>query len=227
MTTSAKLRVLVIEDDASLAKLIQIVLQRRGYVVDTASDGVSGIEMYQNTTYDIALVDYIMPAMDGLEVLRHAAMHQNAPPIIFMTGNGSETVAVEAMKLGAIDYIVKNSGAAFTTALVEVIEEALAKIERRKQALASVTSTTGHTTSMNHSASVQMPESAPQDKASTEDTIVMCAWTGEVYYNGDWVRVEEFLQRRFGLQVSHGISPKALARYSNLLKPLSDSQRST
>jgi hypothetical protein len=72
-----------------------------------------------------------------------------------------------------------------------------------------------------------MPESAPQDKASTEDTIVMCAWTGEVYYNGDWVRVEEFLQRRFGLQVSHGISPKALARYSNLLKPLSDSQRST
>jgi DNA-binding response OmpR family regulator len=223
MTTSAKLRVLVIEDDASLAKLIQIVLQRRGYVVDTASDGVSGIEMYQNTTYDIALVDYIMPAMDGLEVLRHAATHQNAPPIIFMTGNGSETVAVEAMKLGAIDYITKNSGAAFATALVQVVEDALVKIERRKQALASVVSTAGHTVPTNPAASAQAPDLSLQNNAASENTIVMCAWTGEVCYNGEWIKVEEFLRRRFGLQVSHGISPKALARYSNLLKPLSNS----
>jgi len=223
MTTSAKLRVLVVEDDASLAKLIQIVLQRRGYVVDTASDGVSGIEMYQNTTYDIALVDYIMPAMDGLEVLRHAATHQNAPPIIFMTGNGSETVAVEAMKLGAIDYITKNSGAAFATALVQVVEDALVKIERRKQALASVVSTAGHTVPTNPAASAQAPDLSLQNNAASENTIVMCAWTGEVCYNGEWIKVEEFLRRRFGLQVSHGISPKALARYSNLLKPLSNS----
>jgi len=223
MTTSTKLRVLVIEDDASLAKLIQIVLQRRGYVVDTASDGVSGIEMYQNTTYDIALVDYIMPAMDGLEVLRHAATHQNAPPIIFMTGNGSETVAVEAMKLGAIDYITKNSGAAFATALVQVVEDALVKIERRKQALASVVSTAGHTVPTNPAASAQAPDLSLQNNAASENTIVMCAWTGEVCYNGEWIKVEEFLRRRFGLQVSHGISPKALARYSNLLKPLSNS----
>jgi len=62
-----------------------------------------------------------------------------------------------------------------------------------------------------------------QNNAASENTIVMCAWTGEVCYNGEWIKVEEFLRRRFGLQVSHGISPKALARYSNLLKPLSNS----
>ncbi len=223
MTTSAKARVLVVEDDSSLARLIEVVLRQHGYSVDTAHDGVSGIEMYQHTKYDIALVDYIMPAMDGLEVLRHAATHQNAPPIIFMTGNGSETVAVEAMKLGAIDYITKNSGAAFTTALVQVVEDALVKIARRKQALASVVSTTGHTASINHGASAQAPDSPLQENIASEDTIVMCAWTGEVCYNGEWIKVEEFLRRRFGLQVSHGISPKALARYSNLLKPLSNS----
>lgn len=211
MTTKTSARLLVIEDDFALSQLLKLVLQKRGYAVDTAPDGASGLERCRSGQYDLALVDYIMPAMDGLEVLRYASTQPDMPPMILMTGSGSESVAVEAMKLGALDYIVKGSGQAFIEVVAQTVDDALAKVSRRKQALASAT----------QPATVldAPPSTAPADSEPQSEVITMCAWTGEIQYKGEWIKVEDFLQKRFGLQVSHGISPKAIARYGHLFKP--------
>ncbi|MFN3427638.1 MAG: response regulator [Candidatus Thermochlorobacter sp.] len=204
--------ILVIEDDVSLSQLLKMLLQKQGYRVDIAYDGASGLQCCRSTRYDLVLVDYIMPAMDGLEVLRYASTHQlDMPPIIFMTGSGSESVAVEAMKLGALDYIVKGSGQAFVDAVVEAVSDAITKVQQRKKVLASA----------------QQPSIASDAHSSTNSTdsscrtdmITICAWTGEVFHNGEWMTVEDFLRKRFGFQVSHGISPKAIKRYGHLFKP--------
>jgi CheY-like chemotaxis protein len=107
--------ILIIEDDEGLSKFLQMLLQRKGYLVDVAPDGAAGLARCQAAPYDAVLVDYIMPVMDGLEVLRYAAANPHLPPMILMTGSGNEAVAVEAMKLGAADYIVKDSGKCAST----------------------------------------------------------------------------------------------------------------
>ncbi len=205
--------ILVIEDDVSLSQLLKLLLQKQGYRVDTAYDGASGIQCCRSTRYDLVLVDYIMPAMDGLEVLRYASTQSDMPPMILMTGSGSESVAVEAMKLGAIDYIVKGAGRVFVDTVVDTVRDALTKIQRRKQVLASAKQPL--MASDSHSST----SSTDSDSSSGIDMITICAWTGEVFYNGEWMTVEDFLRKRFGLQISHGISPKAIARYGHFFRP--------
>ncbi|PIO48737.1 MAG: hypothetical protein CMR00_03515 [[Chlorobium] sp. 445] len=205
--------ILVIEDDVSLSQLLKLLLQKQGYRVDVAYDGASGIQCCRSTRYDLVLVDYIMPVMDGLEVLRYASIQSDMPPMILMTGSGSESVAVEAMKLGAIDYIVKGTGQVFVDTVVDTVRDALTKIQRCKQALASAKQPL--MASDSHSST----SSTDSDSSSAMDIITICAWTGEVFYNGEWMRVEDFLRKRFGLQISHGISPKAIARYGPFFRP--------
>ncbi len=206
-TDDSRKRILIIEDDEGLSKFLQMLLQRRGYNVDAAFDGASGLEMCRLSRYNAVLVDYIMPAMDGLEVLRYAANEPNLPPMILMTGSGNETVAVEAMKLGAADYIVKDSGKAFIDALERVIEDSMAQDAVRKRVLAS----------LEHDAASAQKNDAPSVEAPT-DIITICAWTGDVKFNDEWIKIEDFLKRRFGVSISHGISPKALARYGKQIK---------
>jgi DNA-binding response OmpR family regulator len=206
-TDDARKRVLIIEDDEGLSKFLQMLLQRRGYNVDAAFDGATGLEMCKLSHYDAVLVDYIMPAMDGLEVLRYAVNEPNLPPMILMTGSGNEAVAVEAMKLGAADYIVKDSGKAFVDALERVIEDSMAQDAVRKRVLAS----------LEHDASAPPKENASSVETPTE-IVTICAWTGDVKFNDEWIKIEDFLKRRFGVSISHGISPKALARYGKQLK---------
>jgi len=105
----AEFRVLYMEDDAGLACLLQKNLRRRGYQVDIAANGEEGVAMADRGGYDIVLVDYDMPRAGGVDVLRTLTDRPDGiPPLIMLTGKGNERVAVEALKLGATDYIVKD-----------------------------------------------------------------------------------------------------------------------
>jgi len=125
MASHQPLRILIMEDDVGQARLAQRALQRAGYEVEIAHDGATGLRMFQANAFDVLIVDHQMPEKDGLEVL-HALVAWNAlSPVIMVTSNGEEAVAVEAMKLGAGDYIVKDVAGNYLTLLPTVIERLL------------------------------------------------------------------------------------------------------
>jgi PAS domain S-box-containing protein len=126
------------EDDAGLARLLQKNLARSGYVVDLARNGEEGLRLYAANAYDVIVVDYMMPVYDGLEVIRQLAARGPLPPLIMLTAHGDEAIAVEAMKLGAGDYLVKDIEAGYLQLLPSVIERLLEQrrlIESKRQAL--------------------------------------------------------------------------------------------
>jgi PAS domain S-box-containing protein len=125
MPESEPLRILYMEDDPGLGRLFQRRLGRAGYVVDVAPNGKDGVAMYDQGSYDVVAVDQTMPAMSGLEVIRILASRGPLPPTIMVTGTGSEQLAVEAMKLGASDYVVKDVDGGYLDLLLPVIDRVL------------------------------------------------------------------------------------------------------
>lgn len=141
MTEKVLSRILYMEDDAGLARLLQKSLRRLGYQVDLAENGEVGLSMLADGQYDLVLTDNYMPDCDGLEVIRTMAEQEDAPPVIMVTGNGNESTAVEALKLGAIDYIVKEVEMGYLELLPMVIEKALQKrmmIQEREQMFTAI-----------------------------------------------------------------------------------------
>jgi len=137
MSESKPVRILYMEDDSGLARLFQKKLERAGYVVDIARDGEEGLVMYNAGTYDVVATDQAMPVHNGLEVIRLLASQGPLPPTIMVTGTGSEQIAVEAMKLGASDYIVKDVDGGYLDLLPAVIERVLQQqrlLEEKQQA---------------------------------------------------------------------------------------------
>ena len=108
MTVPRPIRLLVVDDDESFRLSLEIALKMSDrFVVDTCASGEEAIEYLKQKMCDVVLLDYKMPELSGLDVL--AWMHQQnlQMPVIMLTAAGSEEVAVEAMKLGAYDYLSK------------------------------------------------------------------------------------------------------------------------
>ncbi|MBF0128182.1 MAG: PAS domain S-box protein, partial [Magnetococcales bacterium] len=135
-------RVLYMEDDGALAELAHRRLERQGWVVETAADGLAGLEKLRHATFDVVVVDYKMPRLDGLGVLkRMLAEHPASPPVVMVSGFGSMEIAIEAMRLGAVDYVVKESGGNYPALLLGTIERVLEKrnlIRDKKRAEAAL-----------------------------------------------------------------------------------------
>ena len=127
METTDAVRILCMEDDAGLARLLARHLERQGYSVDIARDGGEGLALLEKAPYAVVLLDYHMPSMSGTDVLRKLAEHRPQPSTIMLTGEGNAEVAVEALKLGAADYLVKDAGAQYLELLPVVIQQVLAK----------------------------------------------------------------------------------------------------
>jgi PAS domain S-box-containing protein len=125
MSSEKPVRILIMEDDAGQARLAQRTLQRVGYAVEVAGDGDTGLDLCATSLYDVLMVDHQMPGKGGLEVLRTLALRGALPPTIMVTGHGDEAVAVEAMKLGASDYVVKDVDGRYLTLLPTVVARAL------------------------------------------------------------------------------------------------------
>jgi signal transduction histidine kinase len=128
-------RVLYMEDDAAQVWLVKKSLERSGYVVDVAEDGAAGLAACQSDGYDAVIVDQTMPGINGLDVIRTLAADRRLPPTIMVTGTGNERVAVEAMKLGVSDYLVKDLQAGFVKVLPLVVRRVIDqhRVLREKQ----------------------------------------------------------------------------------------------
>ena len=99
--------ILIIDDERIILDLTTIILKNRGYNVMAAQDAVTGIEMACKINPDLVLLDFMMPGMDGLVALKELRRRLPETYVIMLTGKGSEDIAVELMKAGASDYILK------------------------------------------------------------------------------------------------------------------------
>jgi DNA-binding response OmpR family regulator len=107
MRDESRIRVLIAEDESHLGTLLENYLTGRGFQVTTRRDGRAALEAMKAEAYDVALLDIVMPELDGLEVLRQVREEPSPPEVIIITGNGTIETAISAMKLGAYDYISK------------------------------------------------------------------------------------------------------------------------
>jgi len=100
-------RILIAEDEANLRLVLEKELQRLGYRVQSAPDGEAALRKLEESNVDVLLCDINMPRIDGMEVLRRLYERPNPPEVIMLTGQATVETAVEAMKLGAYDYLTK------------------------------------------------------------------------------------------------------------------------
>jgi DNA-binding NtrC family response regulator len=101
------IRVLVADDEKNLRELIVRELTRKGHHVDGVADGEAALARLREAPYDVVVLDMRMPRKEGIEVLRELASFPEQPQVIVMTGFQEVSTAVEAMKLGAYDYLTK------------------------------------------------------------------------------------------------------------------------
>ncbi len=124
---SGRVRLLVMEDDVSMAHLIRNYLATRGCHVVIAENAQTGLRLFAAEPFDLILLDYRLPDADGLEVLTELKKITPFPPAIMISGLGLDHVAAEAMKLGAMDYVAKTGDGDFLDNLMLAIEESLRK----------------------------------------------------------------------------------------------------
>jgi DNA-binding NtrC family response regulator len=102
-----RIKVLLAEDERNLSQILETQLRRRGFDVVAVPDGRAAIESLKTEEFDVALVDLVMPEVDGIGVLRQAKELDAPPEVVIVTGNGTVDTAIAAMKLGAYDYLTK------------------------------------------------------------------------------------------------------------------------
>ena len=100
-------RVLVVEDDPNLGKILMDYLSAKDYMVDLGVDGEEGLEKFVNGNYDILILDIMMPKKDGLSLAQDIRKIDKSIPIIFLTAKSQKENIIKAFKLGADDYLTK------------------------------------------------------------------------------------------------------------------------
>jgi len=113
-------RVLLVDDEEVFVEALALRLQSRGLLVETAESGTVALEKAQEQSFDAVVLDLAMPGMDGLETLQRLREQNPDLQIILLTGHGTVQKGVEAMKLGALDFLEKPAE----------FKELLAKIEQ-------------------------------------------------------------------------------------------------
>jgi two-component system, NtrC family, response regulator PilR len=125
-------RIIVVDDEPGIREFLGMALNKSGYMVETVADGNEAINRMENNLYDLAVLDIVVPTINGIDVLR--AINEKSPEtsVIMITAYASHETALEAMKLGACDYIEKPFK---INELKKVIEEALEKKKSSRKCL--------------------------------------------------------------------------------------------
>ncbi len=126
-------RLLYIDDDAGLRRLVQKSLSRNGYEVVLADNGDEGLALLAAERFDAVALDHFMPVKDGLEVLAAIAAMPDHPPVIYASGSDEGRIAIAALKAGAADYVIKDVGGVFMELLQNAVANAVDQERLRRQ----------------------------------------------------------------------------------------------
>ena len=175
-------RILVVDDEPVILKSLQVNLRREGYDVDTAESGNVAMDKLANNDYDILLTDLMMEGMSGLELMAAAKEQTPRLEVIILTGYGDLRSAVEALRLGAADYLLKPCN---NEELFLRISNCMEKREMRRK-LAFYENI--------------LPLCSVCKKIRNDE--------GCEHGKGQWQTMEEYLKNKTGLEISHGMCPK-------------------
>lgn len=103
----AQAKILVVEDEEKIARLLELELEFEGYTVTKAEDGIEALEKFRTGEWDLILLDVMLPGIDGIEVLRRIRKTDPVTPIIMLTAKSSVDDKVTGLDLGANDYVTK------------------------------------------------------------------------------------------------------------------------
>lgn len=123
------MHILIVEDEKKLAILLRRVLSEERHIVDVANDGASGLDLAGSGTYDLVILDVMLPKMDGFEVLREMRTYGVETPVLMLTAKGAIEDRVLGLKSGADDYLIK------PFAMAELLARVDALLRRRTQSL--------------------------------------------------------------------------------------------
>jgi two-component sensor histidine kinase len=218
VTIAAGTRILYIDDDAGIRRLVSRALERRGYHVTVADGGEAGVAAAAAERFDLVAVDHYMPGIDGLETLERLHALPVPPAVVYVSGSEETRVAVAALRAGAADYIVKTPGEDFFDLLDATFRQVLARAEveaLKTRAEAELRASNARLEALlaevNHrvanslqlvSAMVRMQSSALEDpaaRAALEDTQHRISAIAQVHrrlYTGDdveHVEMQEYL----------------------------------
>ncbi|MGZ9113998.1 MAG: sensor histidine kinase [Brevundimonas sp.] len=135
-TQGEVIRLLYIDDDRGLSRLVEKELARHGFAVVCASDGDAGLEILATRAadFDVVALDHYMPGREGLDVLPEIIALKDPPPVVYVTGAQEGRIAVAALRAGAADYVIKDVSEDFTALLRNALEEAVSRrrLQREK-----------------------------------------------------------------------------------------------
>ena len=123
-------KILIVDDEADIALILKLQLEDAGYDTIRAKDGGEALELLNREEFSLVLLDIKLPKLDGIEVLEHLGPALQNVAVVMMTAHGSEDLAVESMKKGALDYIAKPFSA---EDLLKKVERALEFDKTRKE----------------------------------------------------------------------------------------------
>ena len=129
------IRVLYIDDDRGLSRLVEKELGRHGYAVTCAPDGDAGLDLLRARAadFDVVALDHYMPGREGLDVLPEIIALEAPPPVVYVTGAQEGRIAVAALRAGAADYVIKDVSSDFTALLRNALEEAVTRRRLQRQ----------------------------------------------------------------------------------------------
>jgi signal transduction histidine kinase/FixJ family two-component response regulator len=133
-----KSRLIIVEDDEALRGYLCSLFSANGFAVDSARDGQEALDRVAEREYDAMLLDQKMPGLSGMEVLARLQAGSPRFPVIMLSGHGSEELAVQALQMGATDYVTKSPDTMFGDLLVQKTRKAMerfAQEEEQRQSL--------------------------------------------------------------------------------------------
>jgi len=184
-----KIRLLLVDDEESILKSLSKDFSQEGYEVMTASSGEDAIEKIKNNYFDIVITDLSMPGLDGIAVLNEAKKNNPDICVIILTGYGDLTSAIEALRLGADDYLLKPCDTEelfLRTACSLEKREAFKKVKLYENILPI----------------------CMYCKSIRDDT-------GKEPGKGRWMSMDEYLHMKSKINISHGCCPECFERHKD------------
>ena len=113
-------RILIVEDDPTLARVLADSFDAKGFQVASAADGDAGLKLAASESFDLIILDVMLPKVNGYEICRYLRAEKNTTPIIFLTAKGEESDILLGLGLGADDYLAKPFSIKELTARVDL-----------------------------------------------------------------------------------------------------------
>ncbi len=177
-TTPARLQVLVADDEPNLRRVLSAQLTRDGFDVLVAEDGEQALEMLQHHHVDVLVTDLKMPRMDGMTLLARMTAERPELPVVVITAHGTVDTAVEALKLGAFDYVTKPFDRDEFKAVIDKATRTRALRDKHAAPLAEALPSNGRFDIVGQSQQMQQVFTLIEKVAATPSTVLITGESG-------------------------------------------------